>query len=78
MSTRRTEDFQWDHGAQYFSPKSEAFQAAVAEWSDAGWCVPWAGKHCMWSVSNGLVTDPKADTRYVGSPGMNSICKGLL
>lgn len=78
MSTRRTKDFQWDHGAQYFSPKSAAFQAAVAEWSDAGWCVPWAGKHCVWSVANGLMTDPKANTRYVGSPGMNSICRGLL
>jgi len=36
MSTRRAENYQWDHGAQYFTPKTEAFARAVDEWEERG------------------------------------------
>ena len=36
MSTRRAESYQWDHGAQYFTPKTEAFARAVDEWQARG------------------------------------------
>ena len=40
----------------------------------------WEGEHCIWTASTGLAADPKAAAakRYVGSPGMNALCKGLL
>jgi len=80
MSTRRAGSYQWDHGAQYFSPKTEQFAGAVDEWRASGWCEVWQGVHCVWSAEAGVSRDPKAGgvKRYVGSPGMNAICKGLL
>ena len=36
MSTRRAESYQWDHGAQYFTPKTEGFARAVDEWQARG------------------------------------------
>lgn len=40
----------------------------------------WEGEHCIWTARDGLAADPKAAAvkRYVGSPGMNAICRGLL
>ena len=80
MSTRRAGAYQWDHGAQYFSPKTEEFARAVDEWCANGWCDVWDGDHCVWSAEAGVSPDPKASgvKRYVGTPGMNAICKGLL
>ena len=92
MSTRRASpsgkkgtdaaaEYQWDHGAQYFSPKSEAFAHVVDDWCTQGFAAAWdQGHHCLWSKQGGVVPDPKAAlaTRYVGSPGMNAIPKGLL
>lgn len=80
MSTRRAGVYQWDHGAQYFSPKTEQFARAVDEWCANGWCDVWDGDHCVWSAEAGVSRDPKASgvKRYVGRPGMNAICKGLL
>ena len=80
MSTRRAGAYQWDHGAQYFSPKTEQFARAVEEWRANGWCDVWDGDHCVWSAEAGVSPDPKASgvKRYVGTPGMNAICKGLL
>lgn len=91
MSTRRASptgtkgadaavDFQWDHGAQYFSPKTEAFARVIDDWCALGFAAAWEGHHCMWSEQGGVVPDAKAAlaTRYVGRPGMNAIPKGLL
>ncbi|GMI44871.1 hypothetical protein TrCOL_g12704 [Triparma columacea] len=82
MSTRRAKarsnTFQWDHGAQYFSPKSEEFSDLIQRWQDSGLVDVWDGQHCVWSTDNGIVPDPKVADRFVGVPGMNAICKGLL
>jgi predicted NAD/FAD-dependent oxidoreductase len=79
MSTRRADGYQWDHGAQYFSPKTDEFAAAIGQWEAGGLCDAWNGAHCVWA-NDGVTLDPKAETtvRYVGKPGMNDICKGLL
>ena len=80
MSTRRAEDYQWDHGAQYFSPKTDEFARAVEEWRTNGLCEAWDAAHCVWSAEAGVAPDPKSEKakRHVGIPGMNAICKGLL
>ena len=79
-STRRSGAYQWDHGAQYFTPKTDEFAGAVDEWRASGSCEVWEAAHCVWSADGGVSPDPMAGTnkRYVGSPGMNAICKGLL
>jgi predicted NAD/FAD-dependent oxidoreductase len=41
MATRRTGSHEFDHGAQYFTAKGEAFRAAVAEWGRTGVIAAW-------------------------------------
>jgi renalase len=41
MSTRRGDDWQCDHGAQYFTARDADFQAEVARWQAAGVAALW-------------------------------------
>lgn len=41
MSTRRVDEWQFDHGAQYFTARGEAFQAQVQRWVSEGVVAPW-------------------------------------
>ena len=41
MATRRTGDFSFDHGAQYFSVRGPRFRALVDEWRSAGHAASW-------------------------------------
>jgi len=41
MATRRTGDFSFDHGAQYFTARGPRFRALVDEWSAAGHAASW-------------------------------------
>lgn len=67
MATRRVGQAVFDHGAQFFTVRSDAFAALVREWSDAGvvreWCRGFA--------------EHDGHPRYVGSNGMASVAKHL-
>lgn len=71
MATRRTSfagaDVSFDHGAQYFTARSDAFRAAVSGWLAAGVAAHWDEHDAPDDVSG----------RYVGAPGMNSILKAM-
>ena len=41
MATRRTGDFSFDHGAQYFTARGPRFRALVDDWSAAGHAATW-------------------------------------
>jgi renalase len=43
MATRRIDDLQFDHGAQYFTATGDAFNALVEEWRTAGHVTEWFG-----------------------------------
>ena len=43
MATRRTGDFSFDHGAQYFTARGPRFRALVDDWSAAGHAAGWYG-----------------------------------
>jgi renalase len=77
MATRRTEDgLKFDHGAQYFTVRDERFERHVKGWLEQGVVAPWHGK--IVSLCDGEVTESHNDTkRFVGTPGMNSVCKAL-
>ena len=87
LSTRRAEtalgDVRWDHGAQYFTARSEAFRKEIAGLRQEGAVDIWAPRMADirkspagWTV--GLrPTDPQAEPLYVGRPGMNGLVKGL-
>ncbi len=82
MSVRRTDGgLAFDHGAQYFTARSEVFQNQVANWVEAGVVAPWEARFNLLSVDlNGKIVSSIEATpaeRFVGSPGMNEPLKHL-
>lgn len=67
MATRRIGTSRLDHGAQFFTTRSDEFRAAVAAWQSAGWVSPWY-----------TGADPgDGHTRYRALGGMNALAKQL-
>lgn len=66
-----------DHGAQYFTARSDEFRQQVQAWIDQGLVAEWTGKFV--TLSAGVYgPDPGfGDPRYVGVPGMDVLCSHL-
>lgn len=75
MSTRRTDDYEFDHGAQYFTTKDSAFKSAVNHAVDKGHVAPWNGK-ARYLINGELQADTGA-ARFVSAPRMNSWIKAM-
>ena len=67
LATRRIEDATLDHGAQFFTVRSDEYAAHVNEWIAAGVVHEWC---------RGFQSDD-GHPRYVGSKGMSGIAKHL-
>lgn len=67
MATRRMGAARLDHGAQFFTARSDEFAAMVDEWIDAGIAHEWC---------RGFGNDD-GHPRYVGTGGMTAIAKHL-
>jgi predicted NAD/FAD-dependent oxidoreductase len=91
MSTRRTDSWQADHGAQYFTAESPDFQEEVKLWCNKGWAALWEGRIARLSFNSSadwgakslpnkqLPFEPtRPKPRYVGSPRMTAIAAGLV
>jgi renalase len=77
VATRRlSEGPSFDHGAQFFTAESEAFQKQVQEWVKAGVAAPWEGKVAAFDAGrfHPVVSDRPF---YVGTPAMTAIAKAL-
>ncbi len=74
-ATRRDDDDQFDHGAQYFTCRSPSFTEQVNQWERAGTVARWAGRVVAISREQAFKQSPHP--RYVGVPGMNAMCKAL-
>ena len=77
MSTRYAEPFCFDHGTQYFTARTEAFQSFLRPLIEAGLVAEWSGKVINLEIgkkeSKGLWFEP----HFVPVPNMNSLCKKL-
>ncbi|WP_019937257.1 NAD(P)/FAD-dependent oxidoreductase [Bordetella sp. FB-8] len=75
LSTRRSEPWQADHGAQYFTARHPDFQREVQAWLQAGVAAEWP----VVPVVLGGDRPPSHDApvRYVGVPGMSAPAKRL-
>lgn len=78
--TQHTELGGFDHGAQYFTARSDAFKAHVVEWRKSGWIKPWEGK--LVALEDGQVSAAgreaeRALQRFVAVPGMYSLAEQL-
>ena len=73
LSRRRTDGGAFDHGAQYFTARSEVFRRLVKAWLDAGLIKEWAKGFCQ---SDGTLKDD-GEARFCGVSGMTSVPKFL-
>lgn len=76
MSTRRTPEWSADHGAQYFTARDPRFIQAVEGWMKNGVVDIW---HPKLQIFEGMAwrESHSPETRYVGTPNMNSPGKFL-
>ncbi|MGO4999703.1 NAD(P)/FAD-dependent oxidoreductase [Oceanisphaera sp. W20_SRM_FM3] len=77
MSTRRNDTHQWDHGAQFFTARSQAFKAMLAPLISSGTVVEWQPNITTLSPDQAPFKRPWFEPHYVAAPGMNSLLKTL-
>jgi predicted NAD/FAD-dependent oxidoreductase len=73
MTTRYAGDWEFDHGAQYFTVSDDGFRAEIDAAISAGVVAPWPARAAY--LKTGLLTADTGRPRYVGSPRMNSLPK---
>jgi len=74
MSTRRDENGQCDHGAQYFTARDPAFRVEVQRWIAAGAAALWTPALRVYDgagAADGQVHQASVE-RFVGTPGMTA------
>ena len=71
-STRRADNGDFDHGAQYLTARSEAFHAVTRQWCEAGVVVPWAAR-----LIGTQAASAEDRQRFVPQPAMNSLARYL-
>jgi len=71
MSTRRSDGWQCDHGAQYFTATDPAFAAEVQRWICQGAAAPWPMRLASIGPQREMTMIDSSD-RYVGTPRMTS------
>lgn len=76
MSTRRGEDWQCDHGAQYFTARHPDFRAEVERWVRAGAAATWAPRLQVLGGAVERVPDAALE-RFVGVPTMTAPARRL-
>lgn len=75
-ATRRTEATAFDHGAQYFTARDPRFAEEVRQLARQGWVSNWECRSGV--LGDGGFHDVRpAVARWVGTPGMSSLVKGL-
>ncbi|KAL1566930.1 renalase-like isoform X1 [Salvia divinorum] len=86
MSQRREHcedgsELSFDHGAPYFTlnASNSELQSLVNTWESRGLVAQWNYKFGSFDYSSTsfVSVDEEVNTRYVGVPGMNSVCKAL-
>ncbi len=77
MATRRVPETgaDFDHGAQYFTVRSDQVQPMLEEWIDDHVVAPWRGTVVV--LRPGLKTEREPTPRFVAMPGMKSLGKHL-
>ena len=79
-ATRRWDGVPVDHGAQFFTARSDVFKAQVEDWKARGVCFEWAMGFHQWDEKKGLC-GPDADKdhhpRHACRAGMSALGKDL-
>ncbi|MBL8148349.1 MAG: FAD-dependent oxidoreductase [Blastocatellia bacterium] len=76
IATRRADLYGFDHGAQYFTVRSDPFHHFIEPLIKEGLVAEWSGR--LATFEYGVFEEiPNQPTRYVGVPTMNTIAKYL-
>ncbi len=75
-ATRRRDEGRFDHGAQYFTCRGEAFGAQLREWQERGVVGSWETPLAR-LAPGGRVLDWDDRPRFVGVPGMSALGRDL-
>lgn len=67
---RARADLCFDHGAQYFTARSDPFAAQVRDWEGRGVAARWEGRVVAWTPGG---VEDKPAARFVGVPGMHAL-----
>jgi renalase len=76
MSTRRSDEWSVDHGAQYFTARDPRFIQELHSWVQAGIAAIWEPKLKVYEAKRWRKSNSE-EIRYVGNPNMNSPGKYL-
>ncbi len=79
-ATRRWDAARVDHGAQFFTVRTNAFWTQTARWLAHGVCFPWAQGFHQWDREHGLRPpdpDDQGHPRYACAEGMSALGKSL-
>tara|TARA_B100001250_G_scaffold72508_3_gene59001 strand:- start:2182 stop:3174 length:993 start_codon:yes stop_codon:yes gene_type:complete len=72
MATRNTGECTFDHGAQYFTARGDAFKREVKSWKRQGFVKEWNGR--IGEIRNNTFQQSETPLqRYVGVPSMRAI-----
>lgn len=77
MSTRYAEPFYFDHGTQFFTARSKAFQDYIAPLITKGLIAEWKGKVITYQADKTLKDRLWFEPHYVAVPHMNSLGKHM-
>jgi renalase len=77
MSFRRREQFSFDHGAQFFTARSEPFKAEISKALDAKAIVEWVPKIVSLELGEKPFKREWFEPHYCGADGMNSLVKHM-
>ena len=68
----------YDHGAQYYTVRSQSFRAQHEHWLAHGVSALWAARIGVWEPSQRqLAVKTDAQERYIGTPGMSALGRHL-
>jgi hypothetical protein len=77
MSTRQFQDFQFDHGAQFFTARTKEFGKLIDEAIDQRIVRAWKPKIVTLDTANRNFKREWFETHYVAQPGMSGLCEYL-
>jgi len=77
MSTRYSQHFQFDHGAQFFTARSQSFQRFLEPFIANGTVREWKPRIVTLGDGKGIYNREWFEPHYVASPRMTSLCNAL-
>lgn len=77
MSTRYSENFSFDHGTQYFTVRTTAFQKFLNPYFKSGNVDNWMGDIINLEAGKKVRKHIYSEDHLVATPNMNSLCKSM-